>query len=139
MRERAREQGQEHERDGFLARGRVIGEHLREIVRLEGKLALVEIGRGIAWLVAGITAFALAAVFTFFILALLVGAAVAGVAEALPIWASLLIIAGALALLALAVVALGVFALKRGVPMPKRAIKEMRKTAKAIRGGNGHG
>ncbi len=139
MHKHGREHTQDGERDGVFARSRGIGEHLREIARLEGRLAMLEIGRGMAWLATGIAAFALAAVFAFFMLALLVGAAVAGVDAALPLWASLLIIAGGLGLLVGLAVGIGTAAFKRAVPVPRKAIKEIRKTTRAIRGGNGHG
>jgi hypothetical protein len=91
-----------------------------------GKLKKAGVGIG---LLAG------AGVFAFFALGVLVAAAVLGIAEGLPAWASALIVAGALLVITAILALIGLSQLKRGVPpAPTETIKSVRKDVNAIQG-----
>lgn len=69
-------------------------------------------------------------------LPLLVGAVVAAIALALPVWASLLVASGGLLLLAGSLTVVGIVLLKKGSPpVPKQALEEARLTTEALRNG----
>jgi hypothetical protein len=115
-----------------------VADHARSIVRLELQLATAELKRKAAALGIGIALVAGAAVFALTALAFGLAAATAGIATALPVWASLLIMFGGLFLLALILGGVGAALLKRGSkPVPEQAIEEARLTTEALR--NGHG
>ena len=64
----------------------------------------------------------------------------AGIATAIPTWAALLVVTGALGLLVGLLGVLGLGRLKQGTPpVPQQAIEEARKTTEALRSSNGHG
>ncbi|HXD62606.1 MAG TPA: phage holin family protein [Lacisediminihabitans sp.] len=83
----------------------------------------------------GIGLFAAAAFFAFFAVAVLVAAAVLGIAEALPAWLAALIVAVALLVITGILAGIGVAQLKRGVPpTPTRTILSVKKDVDAVRG-----
>lgn len=83
----------------------------------------------------GIGLLAVAATFAFFAAAVLVAAAVLGLAEALPGWAAALIVGGALLLLTALLALLGVMSLKRSTPpTPTATIASVKKDVDAITG-----
>jgi len=94
---------------------------------ITGKLKQAGIGAG---LLAG------AAFFAFFAFAVLLAAAVAGIAAAgLPVWASALIIGGGLLLIAVILVAIGITFIKRGVPpTPDNTIESVKQDVRTIKG-----
>ena len=83
----------------------------------------------------GIALFAVAAVFLYFAAFPLMAAAVFGIAEALPLWLSALIVGAALLLVAVIVALIGLGRLKKGVPpVPKEAVDSVKDDVKAFRG-----
>ncbi|MCU1515077.1 MAG: phage holin family protein [Microbacteriaceae bacterium] len=83
----------------------------------------------------GIGLFVGAGIFAFFALSALVAAAILGIAEALPAWASALIVAGALLVITAILALVGLSQLKRGVPpAPTETIKSVRQDVNAIKG-----
>ena len=114
-----------------------VADHARSFVRLELQLAASELKRKAAALGVGIALTAGAAVFALTALAFGLAAATAGIATALPVWLSLLIMFGGLLLMAAILGGAGVAMLKKGAkPVPEQAIEEARLTQEAIR--NGH-
>lgn len=93
---------------------------------ITGKLAAAGVGLGLL---------GAAAAFAFFALAVLIAAAVLGLAVVLPAWAAALIVAGVLLIIGLALVAAGVGALKRGMPpTPEKTIESIKKDVRVIKG-----
>jgi hypothetical protein len=114
-----------------------VADHARSFVRLELQLAAAEVKKRLAALGLGIALLVGAAIFALTALAFGLAAATAGIATALPVWLSLLIMFGGLLLLALMLGAVGALLLKKGAkPVPEQAIEEARLTTEAIR--NGH-
>ena len=83
----------------------------------------------------GIGLFAGAAVFLYFAAFPLLGAAVFGIATALPLWLSALIVGVALLLIAVVLALIGLSRLKKGVPpVPKEAVDSVKDDVKAFKG-----
>jgi tetrahydromethanopterin S-methyltransferase subunit C len=83
----------------------------------------------------GIGLLAGAALFAFFLLAVLITAAILGIATALPAWLAALIVAVVLLIITLVLARLGIANLKKGVPpAPTETIKSIQKDVKTIRG-----
>ncbi len=99
-----------------------------ELARLEGKQKATALG-----LAGGLAVGALALV--VYAIGFAFAAAAAGLAEALPLWLSLLIVAGAILLIAglLGFLAMR-FARKASPPQPSQAIQEADLTLKTLRG-----
>ncbi len=98
-------------------------EHLKD--ELVGKLKHAGIGIGL---------FVVAGVFLFFMLMVLVAAAVLGFATFLPGWLAALIVAGILLVLIVILVLIGVAQLKRGKPVPTETIDSVKRDVNAIKG-----
>ena len=114
-----------------------VADHARSIIQLEIQLATAELKRKAAALGAGIGVLAGAALFAFFTLSFALAAATAGIATALPVWESLLIMFGALLVLTAILGAIGAVLVRKGAkPVPEQAVEEAQLTAEAIR--NGH-
>ena len=114
-----------------------VADHARSFVRLELQLAAAEVKKRLAALGLGIALTAAAAVFALTAVAFGLAAATAGIATALPVWLSLLVMFGGLLLLAMILGGVGAALLKKGAkPVPEQAIEEARLTTEAIR--NGH-
>ena len=114
-----------------------VADHARSLVRLELQLAAAEVKKRLAALGLGIALMAAAAVFALTAVAFGLAAATAGIATALPVWLSLLVMFGGLLLLAMILGGVGAALLKKGAkPVPEQAIEEARLTQEAIR--NGH-
>lgn len=95
----------------------------KEIV---GKLVAAGIGIG---LLVG------AALFAFFLLAVLITAAILGIATALPAWLSALIVAAGLLVIAVILALLGISRLKKGMPpAPTETISSLKKDVNVIKG-----
>jgi Putative Actinobacterial Holin-X, holin superfamily III len=89
---------------------------------------LVAAGIGIGLLVG-------AALFAFFLLAVLITAAILGIATALPAWLSALIVAAALLIVTIVLALLGLKKLKQGVPpAPTETITSLKKDVNVIKG-----
>jgi putative superfamily III holin-X len=114
-----------------------VADHARSIVQLEIQLAASELKRKVAALAVGIGLLVGAAVFGLLALLFGLAAATAGIATALPVWLSLLIMFGGVFLLAGMLGAIGAALLRKGSkPVPEQAIAEAQITTEALR--NGH-
>ena len=114
-----------------------VADHARSFVRLELQLAAAELKRKFAALGVGIALAVGAAMFGGLALLFGLAAATAGIANALPIWLSLLIMCGGLLLLAAVFGGVGLISIKKGSkPVPEQAIEEAQLTQEALR--NGH-
>ena len=110
-----------------------VSDRIKTIIALELELAKMEIRRKVAPFVVGIGMLVGAGVFAIFMLAF-VFAAVAQAFEALlPDWLARLATAGILLLITLILALLGMRALKKGPPVPKRAIQEAKLTTTALK------
>ena len=94
-------------------------------IELVGKLKHAGIGIG---LLVG------AALFGFFLLAVLITAAVLGFATIVAPWLAALIVAGILLVIVLILVLVGISQLKRGAPVPNETIDSVKKDVNAIKG-----
>ena len=114
-----------------------VADHARSIVQLEIQLAATELKRKVAALAIGIGLAVGAAVLGLFALLFGLAAATAGIATALPVWLSLLIMFGGVLVLAAMLGAIGAALLRKGSkPVPEQAIAEAQLTTEALR--NGH-
>lgn len=101
-----------------------------ELAQLKAELIRKAISAGI-----GIGMFVVAAVLLFFMLGVLVAAAVLGIAVALPGWAAALIVAGGLLILAAIFALIGVMVFKRGMPpAPTETIESVKQDVNAVKG-----
>jgi hypothetical protein len=115
-----------------------IADRARTIVRLELELARLEVQRKLAAIAVGAGLALAAAVLLLFALGFALAGAAVGLDRVLPLWASLLIVAGGIVLLACVLGGIGVAMLKKGTPpVPEQALEEARLTTEALR--NGHG
>ena len=114
-----------------------VADHARSIVQLELQLAASELKRKAAALAVGIGLVVGAALFGLLAVLFGLAAGTAGIATALPVWLSLLIMFGGLLLLAAMLGAVGAALLRKGSkPVPEQAIAEAQLTTEALR--NGH-
>jgi membrane protein implicated in regulation of membrane protease activity len=115
-----------------------VAEHAREFVRLEVELATAELKKKAAALGTGLGLILGAAVLAFLALTFGLLAAAAGLATTLPVWASLLIVMGALIVITAILALVGKAMLEKGVqPVPEQAVEEARLTGEALRNGDG--
>jgi hypothetical protein len=125
---------QETDAHGVGYAAKVVAERASTIVRLELELAAMELKRKVKALGFGIAFAVGAAFFLVFMLAFALAAGAAGLATAMPTWAALLVVTGALFL---GVAVLGVLALtriKKGTPpVPEQAIREAKLTTEALK------
>jgi len=98
-----------------------------ERLKLELVSKLKHAGIGIGLLV-------FAALLAFFLLAVLITAAVLGFATIVAPWLAALIVAGCLLVVILILVLIGVSQLKRGAPVPHETIDSVKKDVNAIKG-----
>jgi multisubunit Na+/H+ antiporter MnhC subunit len=106
----------------------------RSIVQLEIELALLEIKRKLIRIAVGIGLGAGAAVLGLFAIGFLVAGGAAAIALALPVWASLLIVGGALLGVTIVLALLAVGSLRQGTPpLPEEAIEEARRTTETLK------
>ena len=111
-----------------------VAERARSIVRLEIELALLEIKRKLVRIAVGIGLGAGAAVVALFAVGFLAAGGAAALALALPVWAALLIVGGALLVGAIVLVLFARISLRKGTPpVPEEAIEEARKTTETLR------
>jgi hypothetical protein len=115
-----------------------VAEHARSFVRLELQLAATEFKRKVVALGLGIALLAAAAVLALTAVGFGLAAATAGIATALPVWLSLLVMFGGLLLLTAIFGGIGAALLRKGSkPVPEQAIEEARLTSEALRNGDG--
>jgi putative superfamily III holin-X len=117
-----------------------VTERAKSLIRLEVELALVELRRKGATAGLGVGLLLTAALLGLYGIGFLFATAAAGLATALPVWLSILIVGvGVLALAGLAA-ALGIPRLRRATPlMPEAAAREARLTADVIKERASHG
>ena len=119
---------------GFVTRTKSVKQRWQSLARLNLELAKLEakekaMALGVA---AGLAL--LAAVLVVYAIGFAFASAAAGISEALPLWLSLLIVAGLILLLAAIAGFLAVrFAQKASPPQPKQAIEEAERTVEALR------
>jgi hypothetical protein len=124
----------ETERPGVGPAAKEVAEHASSLARLELELAGLEIKRKITALGLGIGLAVGAAIFLFYALGFGLAAGAAALALAVPTWAALLIVFGALLLLALVLGLVGLNAIKKGTPpVPEQAVTEAKLTTEALR------
>src|SRR5262249_41846589 len=106
-----------------------VADHARSLVRLELQLATAELKKKLSALAAGLGISAGAALLALYALGFGLAAAAAGLATTLPVWASLLIVCGALVLLAAILGLVGYKLIQKGSnPVPEQAIEEAQAT-----------
>jgi hypothetical protein len=129
----------EHEAPGLGATVKSVSERASSLVRLELELAALELKRKVASLAVGIGLALTAAVLLVFALGFGLAAIAAGIATALPWWASLLIVTAGIVLVAGILGLLGVRAIKKGTPpVPEQALMEAKLTSEALKGNGRH-
>ena len=120
--------------NGVGAATKSIADHAIALVRLELRLAALELKKKGAALAVGIGMLVGAAIFGLFALGFLLAASAAGIATALPMWASLLIVGAALVLLAGLLALIGKRSIEHAVPpVPEQAIDEAKATREAVK------
>ncbi|KQM61112.1 phage holin family protein [Agreia sp. Leaf210] len=83
----------------------------------------------------GAALFVVAALLGFFALAVLIAAAVLGLATVFEPWAAALIVAGVLLIIVAILVLVGVRAIKKGIPpVPENSVDSLKKDVNAIKG-----
>jgi type VI protein secretion system component VasF len=113
-----------------------VADHARSFVELELQLATAELKKKAQALGMGIGLMAGAAILAFLALWFGLAAAAAGLATTLPVWASLLIVFGALVVLTAILVWIGYILLQKGAqPIPEQALEEAQLTTEALRDG----
>ena len=128
----------EREAPGLGATVKSVSEHASALVRLELELAALELKRKVIALGVGIGLALLAGLLLLYAIGFGLAAAAAGIATALPWWASLLIVMGGLFLVAGLLGAAAAGSLSRGTPpVPEQAIREAKLTSEALKAGNG--
>jgi hypothetical protein len=126
---------QAEQNGGVGAAAKHVAEHASSLVRLELRLALLEIKKKVAALGLGIALLLGAAIFALFLLAFTLATITALIALALPVWAALLIMTGVVLGAAATLGLVGLGAVKKGAPpVPEQAIREAKLTTEAIRG-----
>jgi len=120
---------------GLVSRTKAVKQRMASLVQLNLELAKLEgKQKATALGVAGGLA-ALAAVLVVYAIGFALASAAAGLSEALPVWASLLIVTGVILLLAAVAGFLAVrFARKASPPKPSQAMEEAERTVEALRG-----
>ena len=121
---------------GLSGATRRVAEHARSLVRLELQLAAAEVKKKLSALGAGLGLVAGAGLFAFYAVGFGLAAAAAAIALELPLWASLLIVFGALILIAAILGFVGYKLIqKNSNPVPEQAIEEAQATTEALRDG----
>lgn len=119
---------------GFVAKTKSVKQRMQSLVRLNLELAKLEAKqKAMAVGVAGGLAL-LAGVLVVYAIGFAFASAAAGISEALPLWLSLLLVAGLILLFAAIAGLLAVrFARKASPPKPAQAIEEAERTVEALR------
>ena len=119
---------------GFVARSNSVKQRTRSLVRLNLELAKLEAKKKATALGVAAGLALLAAVLIVYAIGFLFASAAAGINEALPLWLSLLIVAGLLLLFAAIAGFLAVRSAKKASPpKPEQAIEEAERTVEALR------
>jgi hypothetical protein len=121
---------------GLSGATRRVADHARSIVRLEIQLATAELKRKMSALGTGLAFSFTAAVLAFLALCFALAGAAAALSLVLPVWASLLIVGGAVLLVGVIFGAVGVTLLRKNSnPVPEQAVEEAQLTSEALRNG----
>ena len=127
-----------NERAGVGNAAKQVADHAKTLVALELELAALELKRKAASLATGLALAVVAGVLGLFALGFAFAAIAAGLADVLPTWLALLIVAAGLVVVAAVVGAVGLRAIKRGTPpVPRQAIDEAKRTTEALRSNGG--
>ena len=119
---------------GFVARTKSVKQRAQLLLRLNLELAKLEAKKKAMALGVAAGLALLAVVLVVYAIGFAFAAAAAGISEALPLWLSLLIVAGLILLLAAIAGFLAVrFAQKASPPKPAQAIEEAERTVEALR------
>ena len=119
---------------GFVARTNSVKQRTRSLMRLNLELAKLEAKKKATALGVAAGLGFLAAVLIVYAIGFAFASAAAGISEALPLWLSLLIVAGLLLLFAVLAGFLAArFAKKATPPKPEQAIEEAERTVEALR------
>jgi H+/Cl- antiporter ClcA len=119
---------------GFVARTRSVKQRAQSLVRLDLELAKLEAKKKVAALGVAAGLALLAVVLVVYAIGFAFASAAAGISEALPLWLSLLIVAGLILLLAaIAGLLAARFAKKASPPKPAQAIEEAERTVETLR------
>ena len=119
---------------GFVARTKSVKQRAQSLVRLNLELAKLEAKKKAMALGVAAGLALLAIVLVVYAIGFAFASAAAGISEALPLWLSLLIVAGLILLLAAIAGFLAVrFAKKASPPKPEQAIEEAERTVEALR------
>src|SRR6476619_173345 len=119
---------------GFVSRTRSVKQRAESLVRLNLELAKLEAKKKVAALGVASGLALLAVVLVVYAIGFAFASAAAGISEALPLWLSLLIVAGAILLLAAIAGFLAMrFAKKASPPKPEQAIEEAERTVETLR------
>ena len=120
---------------GLSERARAIKTRALTLARLQVELATMEMKRKAKWIAIAAAIAAVALVVALYAIGFVFAAIAAGIAEALPLWAALLIVAFLLFLTAAVLVLLALrTARKAGPPRPAETVEEARETARELRG-----
>jgi putative superfamily III holin-X len=120
--------------NGIVRATREVVGRARSVARLQVELALAEIKQKLARIGIGLGLTAGAALFALYAVGFLFAAAAAGLATAIPLWASLLIVGVVLVMIACLLVALAIRSFRAGAPpVPKHAIEEAKVTTETVR------
>jgi len=119
---------------GFVARTKSIKQRGQSLARLNLELAKLEAKKKVAALGVASGLALLAVVLVVYAIGFAFASAAAGISEALPLWLSLLIVAGVILLLAAIAGFLAMrFAKKVSPPTPEQAIEEAERTVETLR------
>ena len=124
----------EHDSPGLGTSAKGVAEHASALVRLEMELAALELKQKVSQLGIGIGLALGAALFLLFALGFGLATIAAGIATALPWWASLLIVTAGVLLVAAILGLLGMRLINKGSPpVPEQAITEAKRTTEALK------
>jgi hypothetical protein len=124
----------EHDSPGLGTSAKGVAEHASALVRLEMELAALELKQKVSQLGIGIGLALGAALFLLFALGFGLATIAAGIATALPWWASLLIVTAGVLLVAAILGLLGMRLINKGSPpVPEQAITEAKLTTEALK------
>lgn len=111
-----------------------VADGARELVRLELELAQIELKAKVSAIGLGIALALAAALIGLYALGFALAGGATALATALPTWAALLIVAGALLLVAIVLGLVAADALRRGAPpVPQQAIDEAKTTSETLK------
>lgn len=99
---------------------------IKQVADVELANAKAEVGGRIKNLVIAIVLFVVALIILYWTIAVLLTAAIAGIAEALPVWLAALIVAGGGLLVIVICVIAGIALAKRGNPIPSATIARVK-------------